>query len=101
MKAKGAGLKAVILNAEAINYIDSTASTMLMGVIEEIHEMNVQFYIAGAIGPTRDIIFDSGIVNCLDKKYLFVKIKEAVAYYDDPNTTTTLREKVAHQNLRN
>jgi SulP family sulfate permease len=101
IKAKGAGLKAVILNAEAINYIDSTASTMLMGVIDEIHEMNVQFYIAGAIGPTRDIIFESGIVYCLDKKYLFVKIKEAVAHYDDPNTITTLREKVAHQNLRN
>jgi len=101
IKAKGTGLKAVILNAEAINYIDSTASTMLMGVIEEIHEMNIQFYIAGAIGPTRDIIFESGIVNCLDKKYLFVKIKEAVAYYEDPNATTTLREKVAHQNMRN
>ena len=86
---------------EAINYIDSTASTMLMSVIDEIHQMNVQFYIAGAIGPTRDIIFESGIVKCLDKKYLFVKIKEAVAYYDDPNTITSLREKVAHQNLGN
>tara|TARA_R110000868_G_scaffold78284_3_gene223587 strand:+ start:40492 stop:42216 length:1725 start_codon:yes stop_codon:yes gene_type:complete len=101
IKAKGPGLKAVILNAEAINYIDSTASTMLMSVIDEIHQMNVQFYIAGAIGPTRDIIFESGIVKCLDKKYLFVKIKEAVAYFDDPNTITSLREKVAHQNLGN
>ncbi|MBC8769724.1 sulfate permease [Arenibacter sp. BSSL-BM3] len=101
IKAKGPGLRAVILNAESINYIDSTASTMLISVIDEIHEMNVQFYIAGAIGPTRDIIFESGIINCLDKKYLFVKIKEAVAYYDDPNTITTLREKVAHQNLSN
>ncbi|RTE52712.1 sulfate permease [Arenibacter aquaticus] len=101
IEAKGPGLKAVILNAEAINYIDSTASSMLIKVIEEIHQRNIQFYIAGAIGPTRDIIFESGIVNCLDKKYLFVKIKEAVAHYEDPDKIPVLREKIAHQNLSN
>lgn len=101
IEAKGPGLKAVILNAEAINYIDSTASSMLIKVIEEIHQRNIQFYIAGAIGPTRDIIFESGIVNCLDKKYLFVKIKEAVAHYEDPGKIPDLREKIAHQNLSN
>ncbi len=101
IKAKGPGLKAVILNAEAINYIDSTAASMLINVIQEINQRNIQFYIAGAIGPTRDIIFESGIVNCLDKKYLFVTIKEAVAHYEDPNKIPVLREKIAHQNLSN
>lgn len=101
IKAKGPGLKAVILNAEAINYIDSTAASMLINVIQEINQRNIQFYIAGAIGPTRDIIFESGIVNCLDKKYLFVTMKEAVAHYEDPDKIPVLREKIAHQNLSN
>jgi len=101
IKLKGPSLKAVVLNAEAINYIDSTASNMLIQVIEEIHQRDIQFYIAGAIGPTRDIIFRSGIINCLNKKYLFVKIKEAVVYYDDPNNVPLLRERVAYQNLSN
>ncbi|MCM4168577.1 putative sulfate transporter [Arenibacter antarcticus] len=99
--AKGPTLRAVILNAEAINYIDASASNMLIQVIEDIHEMNIQFFIAGAIGPTRDIIFSSGIVNCLDKAYLFVKIKEAVDYFDDPKAIPRFREKVAYQNLGN
>ncbi|GGW23492.1 SulP family inorganic anion transporter [Arenibacter certesii] len=98
INAKGPNLKAVILNAEAINYIDASASNMLIQVIGDIHKMNVQFYIAGAIGPTRDIIFKSGIVNSLDKAYLFVKIKEAVDYFDDPNSISALRERVAYQN---
>ena len=91
----------MILNAEAINYIDASASAMLINVIEEIHSRNIEFYIAGATGPIRDIIFKSGIINSLHKEYLFVKIKEAVAYHDDPNTIPLLRERVAHQNQSN
>lgn len=98
LDAKGSDLKGVILNAEAINYIDSSAAQMLTKVIKEIHERELQFYIAGAIGPTRDIIFSSGIIDELRKEYLFVKTKEAVAYFDDPSTASVLQGKVAKQN---
>tara|TARA_R100001369_G_scaffold92439_1_gene137556 strand:+ start:1737 stop:3461 length:1725 start_codon:yes stop_codon:yes gene_type:complete len=101
INVKGRSLKAVILNAEAINYIDASASAVLINVIEEIHNRNIEFYIAGATGPIRDIIFKSGIINSLHKEYLFVKIKEAVAYHDDPNNIPSLRERVAHQNQSN
>lgn len=98
---KGAELKAIVLNAEAINYIDSTAAQMLTKAIKEIHEKGIQFYIAGAIGPTRDIIFNSGIIKELHKEYLFVKTKEAVAYFDNPGSIPVLQEKVAYQNRVN
>ncbi|QCX00950.1 SulP family inorganic anion transporter [Aggregatimonas sangjinii] len=95
---KGKSLKAVILNAEAITYIDSTGANILSRVIDTIHNRGLQFYIAGAIGPTRDTIYQSGIINSLEKEYLFVKTKEAVAYYDDPKTISEIQDKVAHQN---
>lgn len=95
---KGDALKAVILNAEAITYIDSTGATTLKKVIDAINGQGLQFYIAGAIGPTRDIIYHSDIIRSLKKEYLFVKTKEAVAYYDDPNTISEIHDKVAHQN---
>jgi len=98
VKKKGLLLKAVILNAEAINYIDSTGAETLAKVIREIHQKNIQFYIAGATGPARDIIFNSGIIGELNKEYLFVRIKEAVAFYDDPSTIIALRDKIAFQN---
>ena len=90
-------LKGVILNAEAINYIDSTATRMLTKVIKKIRQDGVQFYIAGAIGPTRDIIFRSGISDVLPKEYLFVKIKEAVAHFDNPENASASHERVAYQ----
>jgi SulP family sulfate permease len=88
----------VVLNAEAINYIDSTAAAMLTKTIQVIHDMGVQFYIAGAIGPTRDIIFSSGIINELRREYLFVKTKEAVAFYDDPKAASEVSSRVAYEN---
>ncbi len=95
--AKGEKLKGIILNAEAVNYIDSTAANMLIQVINEIHDRGQKFLITGAIGPTRDIIFGSGIIDVLHKDFLFVHMKEAVAYFDDPNAISLLRDVVAHQ----
>ncbi len=97
VNAKGNSLKGVILNAEPINYIDSTAANMLISVIEDLHHRNIRFYIAGAIGPTRDIIFNSGIIEVLGKEFLFVRTKEAVACFDDPESIQGTNRKIAHQ----
>lgn len=95
---KGNTLKGVILNAEAINYIDATAADMLTKTIQEIHELGLQFYIAGAIGPTRDVIFSSGIIRELHREYLFVKTEEAVAFFDDPKAVSETSSRVAYEN---
>lgn len=94
---KGPDLKAVILNAEAINYIDSSASDMVIRVIEKLYEKGIHFFIAGAIGPTRDILFSSGVMQLLPKECLFVETREAVSFYDDPKKKSQLQSKVAHQ----
>lgn len=98
MDAKGNALKAIILNAEAINYIDSTAIAMLVNLIREIQEKKIDFFIAGAIGPTRDIIFNSALIHVLSKDHLFASTKEAVAYFNDPKEVSDLSGKVAYQN---
>ncbi len=100
IKFKGPALKGIILNAEAIIYIDATGADMLTKLIHEIHESGIQFYIAGAIGPTRDIIFNSGIINELHREFLFVKTKEAVEFFDNPNEISLLAAKVAYENSR-
>ncbi len=99
IKAKGKGLQAVILNAEPINYIDSTATQMLVRIIEELHQKSIQFYIARATGPTRDIIFSSALIDVLGKEFLFARTTEAVDYFDHIKTPTELEERVAYQNL--
>ena len=94
---KGASLNGVILNAEAINYIDSTAASMLVKVIEKLNDKKIAFFIAGAIGPTRDIIYSSGIIEVLDTDYLFVRTQEAVAFFDDPSSVSRIGKRLANQ----
>lgn len=100
MHQKGDKLKAVILNAEAITYIDSTAAHMLRKLIKDIHEKGMRFYIVGAIGPTRDILFSSGIAGMIDKDHLKVQISEAVQHFDHQHAGTDLMTKVARQSNR-
>lgn len=100
IQRKGEHLKGVILNAEAINYIDSSAAMMLTNVIRDIHKRDIDFYIAGAIGPIRDIIFSSGIITELHREYLFAETKEAVAYFDNPDAVSVVGSKVAYQNRK-
>ncbi|MCX2720621.1 SulP family inorganic anion transporter [Lentiprolixibacter aurantiacus] len=97
VKEKGPALKAVILNAEPINYIDSTATQMLLKAITKLREEGREFYITGAIGPLRDIIFNSELINVIPKSHLFVRIVEAVAYFDGKEALSPIQKKVTQQ----
>ncbi len=97
IRDKGPALKGVILNAEAVNYIDSTAAQTLKKLIGTLYEKGIHFFIAGAIGPTRDILFSSGIMELLPKECLFVGTREAVIFFDAPKKEHQMGNKVAHQ----
>lgn len=96
-KNKGPELKSIVLNAEAINYIDSTGSIVLANVIKEINDKGISFYMAGAIGPTRDIIFKSDIIKNLGGENLFVKTHEAVDFIDNGKSRSEVQEKIVKQ----
>ena len=53
--------------------------------------------ISGAIGPARDIMFTSGIINELGVENLFVKTHEAVDYLDKGSTSTAMQQKITQQ----
>ncbi|MDT7827803.1 solute carrier family 26 protein [Pricia sp. S334] len=97
INGQGSSLKGIILNAEPINYIDSSAAEMLAKTIREIQERGIDFYIASAIGPTRDTIFNSRIIDVLPKEHLFGLTKEAVDFFDNPDSLSKVGDKVAQQ----
>ena len=94
---KKKNLKGVIINAEAIHYIDSSANFMLLKLIKELQEKAIKVILSGAIGPTRDIIFTEGIVELIGKEHLFVRTFEAVCYFDFKCTPSSMQEKIAQQ----
>ncbi len=97
---KGPGLKTVILNAEAINYIDSSAVFMLKALIHELKRDGIRFMLAGAIGPTRDILFTSGLIGEIGEENLFVRTKEAFEHCLEATAKSDMQRKIATQSGR-
>jgi len=97
---KGTGLKYIILNAEAINYIDSSAVFMLKALIQELRKEGYRFMLAGAIGPTRDILFSSGLIDDIGEENLFVRTKEAFEHCQQAVQKSELQRKIATQSAR-
>ncbi len=95
---KGAALKTIILNAESINYIDSSAVHMLKQVLIDLENKGIRLLLSGAIGPVRDILFNSSLTDIIGKDHLFVTTKEAYDYSRKPESKTIEQEIIISQN---
>ena len=97
IQEKGPKLNYIILNAEAINYIDSSAVHMLRKTLSELKIKGYQFAIAGAIGPTRDILFSSGLIEDIGTKNVFVTTGKAVDFFKNNSAKSKIEEQISLQ----
>ena len=81
VEKKGDKLKLVILDAEAINHLDSSAVNMLFRVITDLRTRGIKFSMADVIGPVRDVIVKSELINLIGKNSLFIRTADALDFY--------------------
>jgi len=100
---KSPDLKLVILNAEAINHLDSSAVHMLDTIIKELCKKEIYFAVAGAIGPVRDIIFNSGLSETIGKELMFAEVNKALECLEEDKAMDFERicKRIALQNNSN
>ncbi|MDB4714750.1 sulfate permease [Flavobacteriaceae bacterium] len=99
VEIKGAELELIIINAEAINYIDSSALNMLEKVCTDLKETKIKIMITGAIGPIRDIIFNHKLITIIGADNLFINTSEAVNTFSERNIVSGIQRKISTQNL--
>ena len=75
-------LKLVILNADAINSLDSSAAHVLGEIVNELRSDGIDFYMSGVKGPVRDIMHRCGLMEQIGKDHFFLYVDEAVASFD-------------------
>ena len=105
VEKKGDKLKLVILDAEAINHLDSSAVNMLCRVITELRARGIKFSMADVIGPVRDVIVKSELINLIGKNSLFIRTADALDFYrgneiSDENEQYKFKD-IANQSDRN
>ncbi len=79
-------LKLIILNANAINSLDSSATHVLSDFVTELRADGIDFYMSGVKGPVRDIMTKNGLMEQIGKDHFFMYVEEAVAYFDGLNS---------------
>ena len=97
VEKKQGKVKGFIINARAINYIDSTATEQLVQLIKKLQKNNIRVMIVGAIGPARDLIIKSTLIHVLKKENLFITSGDATDSFDGICKKTPLQKKLSGQ----
>lgn len=82
IKAKGSVLKLFILDCASIHDIDSSGLEALKEVHKTLSKQDIKFYLSGLIGPSRDILYGTGLTQAMGEKTHFMYIHDAMLYYD-------------------
>lgn len=94
---KNRKVSTVILCAEAIAYIDASGIHSLEGLIEDLEKRNINFRLAAAKGPVRDVIKASKLIAKIGKTHCYTSIKNALTDIDTPGALGDKVRKVATQ----
>jgi len=77
-----ASLKAVILNAESITGIDSTAMHMLAEIVQTLAKKNITFYMCDVKGPVRDALKRGKLTTLIGESHFFINVQNAIDAID-------------------
>lgn len=89
IRAKGAGLETLILNAESINNVDSTAIHALEDLAESLQSAQLQLCFTGVKGPVRDAMAKGHLTEKIGADHFFMSVQEAVDYHDALKVAST------------
>lgn len=78
-----ADLQALILDASAVNDLDSSADTALHQLSDEFKKKGITFYIAGVKAPVRRVMQRSGLYTALGGDHFFFTIDAAVRRFQE------------------
>ena len=81
-------LRAIILDMNSINSIDTSAISILGDTFEEFKQDNIMLVMAEIKGPIRDKMYRSGLTNKIGEENFFASIEDAVNYVTGKKSDT-------------
>ena len=92
---KGENLKALFLDADPINNIDSSAIHALEEVVQDCREQGIEFFMIAVKGPVRDALSKSKLTEKIGQDNFFLEVHHAIKTYrkehQDSFSTYTLQ----------
>ena len=88
MLRKGDQLKVIILNAQSIYALDSSAAKGLEDIVDDCHRQGIEFYMTEVIGPVRDVLTRTGLLQKIGEDHFQMRVQDALDYFDHHKSTT-------------
>jgi SulP family sulfate permease len=73
-----APLRAVVIDASGINQVDASAESALREILDGYRRRGVELYLAGVIGPVRDVLSRSGLSDEIGSDHIYLEVDEAM-----------------------
>lgn len=82
IKARSQSLRLVVLNADSISYLDSSAVHTLADWIKDLRKRGLRIHFTSVIGPVRDTMRRWGLMEMIGQEYFFMSNQRAIDAYD-------------------
>ncbi len=79
---KGKELRLVVLNADSISYLDSSAVHTLAEWIKDLRNRGLRIHFTSVIGPVRDTMRKWGLMELIGEENFFMSNQRAIDAYD-------------------
>jgi SulP family sulfate permease len=70
----------IVIDAGPISHIDATASQGLKDLLAYLNDKDIKFLICDVIGPVRDTLHKTGLINDIKKDHIFIDLNECIRY---------------------
>jgi SulP family sulfate permease len=84
---KGDKLKVIVLNAQSIYNIDSSGAKGLEEIVDHCHSRGIRFYMTEVIGPVRDKLQVSGLLEKVGRDQFKMRCQDAIDSFDNDDAT--------------
>ena len=82
MTRKGDDLKVIVLNAQSIYALDSSAAKGLEEIVEDCRKRGIEFYMTEVIGPVRDMLQKTGLFEKIGNDHFKMRVQDALDFFD-------------------
>ena len=76
-------LQKIIIDASAISHLDATANEGLLDILESLDQKSIRLVFAEVVGPVRDAMYKTGLLQRIGIKNIFLTLNEALESKDD------------------
>lgn len=77
---KAKGTEHIIIDAGPVSYLDASGAEGIREILTFLNEQKVNFLLCDVIGPVRDVLYKTRLIDDIGEQHIFLSLKEALSF---------------------